>query len=194
MKNKIVTLFIYCSMSILGHANKIPVAIDSLSPILHSFPKSEEEIRTMDKVTIPWETVSDYLLQIKNGVERNEYRVMEYQIIGRVIDSQSCYLLYEATDGFLYEVYMCVYSNTNLYPRTLKIYRSIAEKCEIEFKIDDGCITLLSHCKFEEPFTLVDKYKINPDFSRIYTSYDAYIEKTLEIIPYNPEFVPQKTK
>ena len=58
-----ITLILGC-ISFYGHTvSKSPI-LEELFPIIQDFPKCEEKLNQIEKKALPWEVVSQYLLQI----------------------------------------------------------------------------------------------------------------------------------
>lgn len=178
----LITLILGC-ISFYGYtASKSPIW-EELFPFIQEFPKCEEKLNHIEKNALPWEVVSQYLLQIKNKVEYNNGLKNKYHAIGRIIYKSNIYLLYDMTDGYEYEVYMCVYSAEKSYPLTLIIYRSISGECEIDFSINNGRITLHNHINnVENPYVKDYIYELNANFSQIRPVEDSCNNDELEII------------
>lgn len=183
MKLRLFIILLIGYISFYGYTVPKLSDLEELFPIMREFPKCEEEINKLDKKALPWEIVSQSLLQIKNMVEyRNGMKIM-YNAIGRITYNSNVYLLYDMTDGYEYEIYMSVYSNIYSYPPTLMIYRSIAGECEIEYFINNGRITLVNHINIAEfPYEKTYVYELDSIFSEIRPGKDSCDNYELEII------------
>lgn len=179
-------IFVFANISNNGYTSTINDSIwEENFPIMQKMPKCKKEIEQMEKIPLSSEIVSQHLLQIKNTVEYGNGLKLKYNAIGQITYESNIYILYDKTDGYEYEVYMCVLSNKKTsYPLTLKIYYSIAGVCDIDFNIGENFIELSNYINnVEIPYVITEKYTISPMFSKVGKSKDVYEHYDLEIIP-----------
>ncbi|MGM9865121.1 MAG: hypothetical protein ACI30P_02455 [Muribaculaceae bacterium] len=147
-----------------------PSVLKRLFPVIHEFPKNIEDVAKMQKEELPRAVVAKYLQQIKNDVEYRGSHKPRYRAIGSIEYGSNVYLLYDVTNGYDYELYLCLHPQNNPYPRTLKIFKSTGG-CEIYFSIEDGEIML---CEYSEVSEITSErryiYKLDSKFTHIKTT------------------------
>lgn len=155
----IINIMIICE-SVRINAND---RLESNFEELRFVPESFEQIDTLEKNELTTEFVIKHICQQQNNYRENGNKISFYSY-GYFEFLDNLFFLYEKTDGYNIYIYICHYSDSSSYPKSLLIYQNN----QTNFHIINGIIYITSiNGNTEFPSLSEELYKLDSNFTFI---------------------------